>query len=81
MHTITYTFAIIPYSNIEMEVIECKVRTLLTNSRMHHPQAAKERHYIARNKGGGAVTNLEQEMRCKYCTINCSNGEFATRKY
>lgn len=57
--TITYTFAIINWTKTDLQKINRKVRTIMTQYRSHHPKSAVERLYLPRHMGGRGLIDLE----------------------
>lgn len=55
---LTYSFGIIKWYKTEINYLESKVRTLLTQYRFHHPKSAKERITIPRKEGGRGLIDL-----------------------
>ncbi|KAL1448319.1 hypothetical protein WDU94_012418 [Cyamophila willieti] len=59
--TITYTFGIINWTKTDLQKVNRKVRTIMTQYRSHHPQSAVERLYLPRHMGGRGLIDLEAQ--------------------
>lgn len=69
---LTYSFGIIPWNDTEMEEIQRRTRTILTQYRYHHPKSAIERITIPRKQGGRGMLDI--------ATI-CDTQVLSMRKY
>ena len=54
-----YTFGILSWSKTELESLDRKIRTQLTEFRIHHPKSCIQRLYLRRIEGGRGLINLE----------------------
>jgi hypothetical protein len=55
---LTLSFGIVKWMFTELENLQTKTRTLLTNYRFHDPCAAKERLTLPRQMGGRGLTDI-----------------------
>ncbi|KAI5727844.1 hypothetical protein M8J77_007609 [Diaphorina citri] len=58
---IAYTFGVINWSRTDLQALNRKVRTIMTQYRSHHPQSAVERLYLPRLLGGRGLLDLEAQ--------------------
>ncbi|KAI5707600.1 hypothetical protein M8J77_005689 [Diaphorina citri] len=58
---IAYTFGVINWSRTDLQALNRKVRTIMTQYRSHHPQSAVERLYLPRHLGGRGLLDLEAQ--------------------
>ncbi|KAI5707887.1 hypothetical protein M8J77_011815 [Diaphorina citri] len=58
---IAYTFGVINWSKTDLQNLNRKVRTIMTQYRSHHPQSAVERLYLPRNMGGRGLLDIEAQ--------------------
>lgn len=56
---LTYSFGIINWSNTDIEALERKIRTTMTNHKKHHPKSALERPFIPRYLGGRGIIPIK----------------------
>lgn len=56
---ITYTFGILKWSATDLESLNRKIRTAMTENRAHHPRACIERLYLPRTMGGRGLADLK----------------------
>ncbi|TLM35229.1 hypothetical protein FEC24_18950, partial [Acinetobacter baumannii] len=59
MPMLTYSFGILRWTRSELDVLDRKVRRLLTAYRMHHPRSSVKRLYIPRKCGGRGILNAK----------------------
>jgi len=55
---LTFSFGILKWTPTDLENLQTKMRTLLTNYRFHHPRAAKERLTLPRQMGGRGLIDI-----------------------
>lgn len=55
-----YTAGVLTWTKTELQQIDRRIRTTLTEYGMHHPNSAIERLYLPRKQGGRGLTNMEQ---------------------
>lgn len=56
--SITYSFGIIKWSNMELKAIDTKVRVLMSKYGIHHPHSSIKRLYLPRHCGGRGLQNI-----------------------
>ena len=54
---LTYSFGVIKWSYTDLEALQRKMRTMLTNHRYHHTRAAMGRTGMPRKEGGRGITD------------------------
>lgn len=59
MPTITYSFGILTWSTTELKEMDRAIRSLLTQSGVHHPHSSVIRLYLPRHQGGRGLLSLE----------------------
>ncbi|KAL0883753.1 hypothetical protein ABMA27_015858 [Loxostege sticticalis] len=57
---LTYSFGVIKWTNSELQALEIKTRTILTQHRYHHPKSAIERITLPRKEGGRGLIEISQ---------------------
>ncbi|KAL0841160.1 hypothetical protein ABMA28_014906 [Loxostege sticticalis] len=55
---LTYSFGVIKWTNSELQALEIKTRTILTQHRYHHPKSAVERITLPRKEGGRGLIEI-----------------------
>ncbi|XP_044766265.1 uncharacterized protein LOC123322386 [Coccinella septempunctata] len=56
---LTYTAGVLSWSKTELQQIDQKIRTTLTQFGLHHPNSAIERLYLPRKEGGRGLCSVE----------------------
>ncbi|XP_045535833.1 uncharacterized protein LOC123721337 [Papilio machaon] len=59
MPSLTYSFGILRWTQTELDILDRRVRCMLTTHRMHHPRSSVMRLYIPRKCGGRGLLNAK----------------------
>lgn len=59
----TYSAGVLTWSKTDLEKIDRKIRTTLTQHGLLHPNSAVERIYLPRREGGRGLSNLKEACR------------------
>ncbi|XP_022814502.1 uncharacterized protein LOC111348202 [Spodoptera litura] len=69
MPVLMYSFGILKWTQTELDTLDRKVRSLLTEHRMHHPRSSIMRLYIPRKCGGRGFLNAKTLHNSEVCSL------------
>lgn len=69
MPVLMYSFGVVRWAQSELDALDRKVRTLLTEYRMHHPRSSVMRLYIPRKCGGRGFLSAKSLHNREVCNL------------
>lgn len=69
MPVLLYTFAVLRWTQTELDALDRKVRTTMTLHRMHHPRSSMMRLYLPRKLGGRGLLSATTMHNREVCSL------------
>lgn len=69
MPVLLYTFAVLRWTQTELDALDRKVRTTMTLHRMHHPRSSMMRLYLPRRLGGRGLLSAATMHNREVCSL------------